>query len=195
MQQLADPGLTGGVDFMVAGAGKMFGVLVVVDDRGQRGFLRGFSGMVGQQWTVPGFVPPLFDATLLDTFWPRGEAEIGVMTRAIERLEGPAREQLVAKRRAHSQALWKQIQATYRIADASGRVRTNMELFAPRIPPGGAGDCAGPKLLGAAYRHGLRPQALAEVWWGATMAERTHCSFHAPCEIKCGPILAHMLGG
>ncbi len=195
LAQLADPALTGGVDFLAPGAGKMFGVLVVVDAGGARGFLRGFSGMVGQRWFVPGFVPPLFDAVAQDAFYPEGEAELERMRCALETLHGPAKLELVASRRKFSQALWRRLQDTYRISDAAGVVRTTTELFAPRVPPGGAGDCAGPKLLGAAYREGSRPVALAEVWWGAKMGARTHGSFHAPCLIKCGAVLAHMLGG
>jgi len=193
MRQLAARELAGDVDFLQPAGGKMFGVLAVVDAGGTLGFLRGFSGMMRRRWNVPGFVPPLFDAAELASFWPNGEAELEAMTAAIATLEGTARAELCARRRAHSRALWARIQASYRIVDGRGRVRTNAEIFAPGAAPGGAGDCAGPKLLGAAYAAGLRPLALAELWWGAPLRERAHASFHAPCERKCGPILRHML--
>jgi len=188
------------IDFHGPGAGKMFGVLVVTDARGEPGVLRGFSGMIGQRWHAQGFVPPLFDAAALATFWPAGELEVDAMTHAIAELDGAERAAMVARRRERSRELWARIQTHYRVADAHGRVRTNAELFAPAVPPGGAGDCAGPKLIAHAYRHGLRPLALAELWWGAPSsgpggADRTHGSFHPPCTTKCGPILRHMLAG
>lgn len=188
------PTLTAGVDFAAPGAGKMFGVLVVDGGAAGIGFLRGFSGMVARRWILPGFVPPLFDVAMQAEFWPAGEAEVDAMTLRIAGLEGAARRELIAERRSRSRELWARLQQTYRIADARGCVRTNAELFAPGVAPGGAGDCAGPKLVGHAHRHGLRPLALAELWWGASSGERVHGSFHAPCVPKCGPILAHMLG-
>src|SRR5689334_7330010 len=195
LDELAAGALARGIDFHSPGAGKMFGVLVVVDAHGEPGCLRGFSGMIGQRWNVAGFVPPVFDAAALATFWPAGELEVDAMTQAIEGLEGDERAAMIAVRRERSRELWARIQTHYRIADAHGNVRTNAELFAPAAAPGGAGDCAGPKLIAAAYRSALRPRALAEVWWGAPMGERTQGTFHAPCTSKCGPILRHMLAG
>jgi tRNA pseudouridine32 synthase/23S rRNA pseudouridine746 synthase len=64
-------------------------------------------------------------------------------------------------------------------------------------PPGGAGDCAAPKLLAYAFRHGLTPIALAEQWIGAppTTGGRIDGVYYPACRGKCGPILAHMLDG
>jgi tRNA pseudouridine32 synthase/23S rRNA pseudouridine746 synthase len=67
-------------------------------------------------------------------------------------------------------------------------------LFAPGEPPGGAGDCAAPKLVAYALRHGLVPRALAEFWWGPS-GDRRHGDFYPACRGKCGPILAHLLAG
>lgn len=67
-------------------------------------------------------------------------------------------------------------------------------LFAPNEPPGGAGDCAAPKLIAYALRHGMRPRALAEFWWGPS-GDRRHGELYPACRGKCGPILAHLLDG
>ncbi|MFN2427278.1 MAG: RluA family pseudouridine synthase, partial [Candidatus Binatia bacterium] len=61
----------------------------------------------------------------------------------------------------------KQIHDTYRVVNARGEVRALRDLYVPSEPPGGAADCAAPKLLAYAYAHGLRPVAIAEFWWGA----------------------------
>lgn len=83
------------------------------------------------------------------------------------------------------------------VPDARGRERSLRELFSPGEPPSGAGDCAGPKLLGYAFRHGLTPLALAELWWGASPVGggRHHGQLYAACRSKCGPILPAMLEG
>ncbi len=104
---------------------------------------------------------------------------------------------LDARRAAQSRALWDQLLAGYVVNSARGTRRTLVELFAPIAPPGGAGDCAAPKLLGHALARGLRPLALAELWWGAPPAAggRHHGAFYPACRGKCGPILPHQLDG
>lgn len=104
---------------------------------------------------------------------------------------------LQARRIARSRELWDQLLATYVVISARGQLRTLVELFAPIPPPGGAGDCAAPKLLGHALRCGLRPLALAEWWWGAPPISggRHHGAFYPACRGKCGPILPHQLDG
>ncbi len=107
------------------------------------------------------------------------------------------RTRLERLRADESRDLMKQVHDTYVIANARGERQPLRELFAPGEPPAGAGDCAGPKLLGEAYRRGLTPLALAEVWWGAPPATggRHASSFYPSCRGKCGPILPHMLEG
>ncbi|MBV8757309.1 MAG: RluA family pseudouridine synthase [Deltaproteobacteria bacterium] len=70
-------------------------------------------------------------------------------------------------------------------------------LFAPHEPPGGAGDCAAPKLVAHALRHGMRPRAIAEFWWGPPppTGDRVHGTFYPACRGKCLPILSHLLDG
>lgn len=187
------------------GNGKMFGVLVVEDALGAIGYLRGFSGMLGGQWNVEGWVPPTFDAGARNAVWIDGEAEMRALAAERTRLASAqaqgiadaALTALDASRAARSRELLPLIQASYVFTNALGEVRALRELFAPAEPPGGAGDCAAPKLLAAAYARGLRPLALAEVWWGSPprSGDRRAGSFYPACHGKCGPILTHMLRG
>ena len=167
------------------GNGKMFGVLVVVAPDGTPGYLRAFSGMMAGQWVVDGWAPPAYDAAARDAVWIPGEAELYDLGADDE------------ARTARSRELLPAIQNTYHFANARGEVRALRDLFAPKEPPGGAGDCAAPKLLAQAYALGLRPLALAEFWWGAPprTGDRRAGSFYPACQGKCPPILAHMLGG
>jgi len=105
--------------------------------------------------------------------------------------------QLARRRAARSRDLLVQIQDTYAFANARGEIKTLRELFAPDSPPGGAGDCAAPKLLAYAYRHALQPLALAEVWLGPppSAGDRRTGACYPACRGKCGPILAHVLAG
>ncbi len=262
------------------GGGKMFGVLVVAAPDGRVGHLRAFSGMLGGRWEVDGFVPPVFDPRMRDTWWPAGEAELGALAqRHHELVDGPAavavRGQLAAitarhgaavaelaaqhkasradrherrrilgasthdldqqsradaaarrqlraahaaeldhpaaqqreldenrlalerDRAALSRKLWSAIHDGYVIANAHGERRRLGELFAPHEPPGGAGDCAAPKLFAHAYREHLRPLALAELWWGAPpVTGGRHAGVYYPsCRRLCGVILPRMLEG
>ena len=89
------------------------------------------------------------------------------------------------------------IHNTYSLPNGAGEERPLREIFAPAEPPGGAGDCAAPKLLAYAYRHGLEPIAIAEVWVGPPppTGDRRDGQYYPACRGKCGPILAHMLEG
>ncbi|WGV98448.1 pseudouridine synthase [Vibrio sp. YMD68] len=51
------------------GTGKMFGVLVVQNARGELGYLSAFSGKIADQNLLPGFVPPVFDMLSSDSFF------------------------------------------------------------------------------------------------------------------------------
>ena len=100
-------------------------------------------------------------------------------------------------RAERSRQLWRQIAESYVIPNARGESRLLATLFAPEPPPGGAGDCAAPKLLAHAYRHGLRPLALAEFRWGAPpLTGGRHAGVYYPaCRSKCGGVLPYMLEG
>lgn len=184
------------------GGGKMFGVLVVETPAHEIGYLRAFSGMIDGRWQIDGWSPPAFDAHARDAIWIDGDAEMRRLAAERDQLaqtthDRDALRRLDDARAARSRELLPAIQDTYRLANARGVVRSLRAVFAPAEPPGGAGDCAAPKLLAEAYRHGLRPIALAELWWGAPprTGDRRAGSFYPACRGKCAPILAHMLDG
>ena len=186
------------------GGGKMFGVLVVQAQNGTVGYLRAFSGMLDGEWHRADWAPPTFDAPARDLIWGPGDVEMRALTadRATLAAELLARSAdalstLDASRAARSRELLAGIQDTYHFANANGDVRSLRDIFAPAEPPGGAGDCAAPKLLADAYRHSLLPIALAEFWWGAPprSGDRRAGSFYPACRGKCAPILTHMLVG
>lgn len=194
------------------GNGKMFGVLVVAASDGTIGYLRGFSGMVDGRWEIEGWAPPAFDRDSRDLVWIPGEVEMLDFARERESLLAEltngtdsvdtnrvttAVRTLDTTRTARSRILMAAIQDSYHFANARGETRSLRSLFEPAEPPGGAGDCAAPKLLAQAYRMGLRPLALAEFWWGApaSTGDRRAGVFYAACRGKCLPILTHMLEG
>ena len=96
-----------------------------------------------------------------------------------------------------SRRLHKKIFSTYKLINAEGKQRNLSEFFDSDNPPGGAGDCAAPKLINYANKQKLVPLALAEFWWGASPSAeiRHHGHFYPPCRGKCGPILPFMLDG
>ncbi|WP_413512099.1 pseudouridine synthase [Myroides odoratus] len=68
-------------------AGKMFGVLLVEDQKGHLGYLRGFSGKLGSHSQVEGFVPPVFDLWNKDSFFIKEEAVLNGINAQIELLQ------------------------------------------------------------------------------------------------------------
>jgi tRNA pseudouridine32 synthase/23S rRNA pseudouridine746 synthase len=122
--------------------------------------------------------------------------ETEVVAQALRALD-TRRAEVEHLRAEQSRRLWRQNADTYVLPNARGEQRTLAELFAPEPPPGGAGDCAAPKLLAHAYRQHLRPLALAEFWWGAPplTGERSTGAYYPACQAKCGAVLPYMMEG
>jgi tRNA pseudouridine32 synthase/23S rRNA pseudouridine746 synthase len=99
--------------------------------------------------------------------------------------------------RSVSRRLMQQIHDTYVLTSARGETKRMRELFTGGEPPGGAGDCAAPKLLALALANGLEPLAMAEFWWGAPPpgGGRVAGAFYPACREKCGPVLPFLLDG
>ncbi len=256
-------------------------------ENGQHCFLAAFSGSVGGQSTVEGFVPPIYDLLDPSGYFKEREAEISALNEKISSVtsdvgvkrmnlelrkadrdreitalqirksrlkkerqlilkgwDADGRETLVYRERfvresqhenaeykrakdrwkeiigpleaevneldekirvmkqqraGMSEELQKWIFSQYRVMNALGEESSILDIFAADglIPPGGTGDCAAPKLLDYAFRHGLRPVAMGEFWYGKSpdTAVRTAGHFYPSCTSKCGPLLEYMLKG
>ena len=264
--------------------GKMIGVLVVKDKDSSLGYIAAFSGNVGGNSMIEGFVPPIFDLTDPEGEFKKGEAEISSINALIsqlytseeltslkaeladaesdrdvrisqmrsrmadskkkreevrktcsdasiladltresqfekaelKRLKTSCEERishiktrlnefmnqietLKHKRAAMSEKLQDWIFRQYIVHNALGESSSISDLFSGQglIPPGGTGECAAPKLLEYAYRHGLEPLAMGELWYGCSpeTAVRTHGHFYPSCTSKCGPLLGYMMKG
>lgn len=109
-------------------------------------------------------------------------------------------ERLKAERKIRSAALQQKLFEHFQLLNARGEVkdlRTIFEQTVHKIPPGGTGECALPKLLQYAYLHQMKPLAMAEFWWGESPKTevRYHGYYYPSCKGKCEPILQHMLQG
>lgn len=109
-------------------------------------------------------------------------------------------ERLKAERKKRSAALQQKLFEQFRMLNANGESKDLSSIFeqtSQRVPPGGAGECALPKLLQYAYLHRLKPLAMAEFWWGDSPKNeiRHHGYYYPSCKGKCEPILQHMLQG
>ncbi|NVH47078.1 RluA family pseudouridine synthase [Photobacterium damselae] len=107
---------------------------------------------------------------------------------------------LKEKRRHLSSTLQAKLFAQYRFLNQYGEEKDLIDIFAQtpnQTPPAGSGECAAPKLLHYAFKHGMTPIAMAEFWWGASPKSeiRKHKYFYEACKSKCEPILGHMLKG
>lgn len=109
-------------------------------------------------------------------------------------------EELKAKRKSLSADLQQRLFDEFQLLNIRGEAKGLVEIFentAQRVPPGGAGECAGPKLLQYAFANNLTPVAMAEFWRGSSPKTeiRHHGHYYPPCKGKCEPILGHMLHG
>lgn len=96
--------------------------------------------------------------------------------------------------------LQQQLFEAYNFLNANGETKGLIDIFkatAIQRPPAAAGECAAPKLLHYAFKHNLKPIAMAEFWWGESPKSeiRKHKNFYPACQGKCKPILGHMLQG
>ena len=104
------------------------------------------------------------------------------------------------ERKRRSAALQRWLFGQFKVLNAGGCEKSLLDIFAQHsgiIPPGGAGECAAPKLLQYAYLNSLTPIAVAEFWVGASPqgeVRRDGC-FYGACKSKCEPILGFMLQG
>lgn len=183
----------------------MLGVLVVRTEE-TVGYLRGFAGMLDGRWVVDGFVPPVFDVERFEALWAVGGGQISSLDEEIVALRrgGPASRadverlaQAIQAQQKVSRSLHAELHGTYRFTNTLGRWTTLRALFEPGMPPGGAGDCAAPKLLGRAFELGAEPLVLAEFWWGSqpTAGDRQHGAYYPACQKRCATILPFMLDG
>jgi tRNA pseudouridine32 synthase/23S rRNA pseudouridine746 synthase len=104
--------------------------------------------------------------------------------------------QLKEERKVKSVALQQQLFAEYAFLNQYLELKSLAAIFNGN-PPAGAGECAAPKLLHYAFKHLLKPIAMAEFWWGQSPKGemRKHQQFYPACTGKCEPILKHMLQG
>ncbi|ABM25980.1 pseudouridine synthase [Shewanella sp. W3-18-1] len=110
------------------------------------------------------------------------------------------RDALRQQRKQLSAALQQKLFEQYRFLNIRGAEKSLNGIFNGTVeltPPAGSGECAAPKLLHYAFKHGLKPLAIAEFWWGAPPKSeiRQHKQFYPACLRKCQPILGHMLEG
>ena len=73
------------------GIGKMFGILVVQNQKKELGYLAAFSGKLANSNNHQGFVPPVFDMLKQGSFYLVGEEELNQLNRKIEYLENQPR--------------------------------------------------------------------------------------------------------
>jgi len=73
--------------FETSNGGKMFGVLVVKNANNETGYLSAFSGMLGQDWNIDGFVPPVFDQAMRAVVQREGECQLLELSNTVEQLQ------------------------------------------------------------------------------------------------------------
>ncbi len=179
--------------------GKMFGILVVQMKDESYKFLGTISGKMLKNDKCAQFIPSVFDDSVDDFFIDKGMAALGIMGSEIKNTTD-AKEIILLKkiRKNKSIALQQRLFEHYHFLNLSGQKKNLLDIFklaARGNPPAAAGECAAPKLIQYAIQNQLKPIALAEFWWGATIKDKTreHKVFYPACNNRCRPILGYML--
>ena len=182
--------------------GKMLGLLIGRDQDGGWVFLRAFSGQLGGRWRYSGWAPPLFDLRDFARESWRTQAQLHLLTRAINtspRSEGRSlgemkrlQQAMKRARKSISGRLTQRIHESYRLVSHSGEVNSLASLW-PNAPTG-TGDCCAPKLICWASLLGVTPLGLTEFWWGPETESHRRGEISAPCSARCQPILPFLLG-
>jgi hypothetical protein len=178
----------------------MFGALVGTDVQGRAVTLYAFSGQYNGRWMVPGWVGPVFSTADFDRINRPAERAIKETGHRIDQLSrtDPLRDELKKGRKQRSQQLMHEIFNLYRFRNFRGETAPLVDVYGkPGLPPTGTGDCCAPKLLHHAATNHIRPEGMAEFYWGLENVSRTrnHGHFYSPCSSKCQPILGFLLCG
>ena len=179
--------------------GKMFGVLVCINDAGDEIVLKAFSGQYNGIWHVLGWVPPVVEAEKMEYISRDVEKEIKALGRQMAEYEvgDPKRTVLKHKRRDLSRTLMAEIHDLYSLMNFKAEKNKLRDVFLGTGIPTGTGDCCAPKLLQYAALNGLHPVSMAEFYWGKEnrSGSKQHGQFYPACAEKCQPILGYMLCG
>lgn len=176
--------------------GQMFGILICEDKEGNEIILKAFSGQYEGKWLIPGWVGPVVDPISFDQIVKNNDALLHELTEEIDCRETMNRKTLVQQRRSLSQSVLQELYNLYQFRCIDGSIKTFADIFGPKSPPTGTGDCCAPKLLQYAFTHALHPISMAEFYYGLPnrSGSKGHKAFYAPCDDKCQPLLTHMLG-
>ena len=98
--------------------GKMFGVLVVEDTKGEAGFVAAFSGNLAGSNLHAYFVPPVYDLLRPEGFFRTEEANISAINRRIEEMKSSP--EYLARQKEYAE--W-QNEAALRLADARRQLK------------------------------------------------------------------------
>lgn len=187
--------------------GKMFGVLVAQKPNDALGYLAAFSGKIAGGNHHAHFIPPVFDGLTEGSFVNVGMTELTEINKQLESLKQDSSKAnteavaaLIEHRTKHCNNILDGIVDSYHFLNKDKKSKGLRSIFDEKVgknPPGGAGECALPKLLQFAFQHDLKPIAMAEFWWGKSPKGKVmqHGQYYPACLDKCEPILEHMLEG
>ena len=107
-------------------------------------------------------------------------------------------QQLKQDRKNISNALQDKLFDSYNFLNVKNEIKNVCDIFKDtldKVPPSAAGECAAPKLLQYAFEKEMKPIAISEFWWGASLKSggKEHKKYYPACEDKCRPILEYML--
>ena len=123
--------------------------------------------------------------------------QVGARVDALPQTD-PLCAELRKERKQRSQQLMQEIFDLYRFRNFRGETASLIDIYGrPGLPPTGTGDCCAPKLLHHVAGNHIRPEGMAEFYWGREKTSRIkrHGQFYSPCVSKCRQVLGFLLRG
>ena len=152
------------------------------------------------------FVPSLVSSNEIDKALEKNDLKIHKLTdeineltlvSKIDTLAGEKRNKLVQERKKLTDESLEKVFSLYSFYCSDGNVLSLNQIIQNHsgfIPPAGTGDCCAPKLLSYAFKNGLEPVSMDEVYFGSNTAHKKNGLSYPPCDERCRYILPSILG-
>ena len=148
------------------------------------------------------FVPSIVSSEKIDAALEENDVKIHELTDKINKLtlvnkNSSERKALINERTALTDESLRKVFSLYSFTRFDGTQVSLNEIIVSHnnhLPPTGTGDCCAPKLLSYAFKHGLEPVSMDEVYYGRDTAHKINGVSYVPCDKRCGYILPSILG-
>lgn len=144
-------------------------------------------------------VPPLADEKSISAALLAHDKQIHILTEKINTLSSSDKKKqaLEIERKKLTDESLAKVFSLYNFIRFDGKSVSLNQIIKnhnKKLPPTGTGDCCAPKLLSFAFKNGLKPVSMDEIFYGKNTPHKISMKSYPPCDERCGYILPEILG-